>query len=76
MNPLHTLYFSTGGLDQRTAVHIQCHATSRHYCVTVAGGPLDAPEHLPAGCCDSTSTRGFFGEALPAVTLAPRDTEE
>lgn len=38
-----------------------------------AGGPIDAPEIMPAGACESISWLSSAGRTLPAQCLISRD---
>lgn len=37
-----------------------------------AGGPLDAPEYMPAGACNSTDTVGLSGVSLASQSEVKR----
>jgi hypothetical protein len=58
-----SLHLTTGGARTRDLAAVRMHPAFRGDSQTVA--PLDAPETMPAGACDSTSTRA--GSPLRAV---------
>ena len=59
----------TGGLPSRDAVYWAAwpNAGASLAALTLAGGPLDAPDVMPAGCMQSTSWTDAHGRALPSV---------
>lgn len=69
-NPLTS---ATGGAGIRTAVEFFHGATSRES--LLAGGPIDAPQWLPAGSVTGIETRDWKGGPVASVTLARRTTE-
>ena len=59
----------TGGLTSRDAVYWAAwpNAGASLAALTLAGGPIDAPDVMPAGCMQSTSWTDAHGRALPSV---------
>jgi hypothetical protein len=53
VNYWNTNYLTTGGPRTRDMVSIQTHCTD-----ILAGGPLDAPDIMPAGAMNSTQRVG------------------
>lgn len=68
---MNTTHHTTGGQSNRDVASMLCHTYPG--AAMLAGGPIDAPLAIPAGACDSTSTRrGLEGRPVPAVSLTYR----
>jgi hypothetical protein len=59
----------TGGLTSRDAVYWAAwpNTGASLAALTLAGGPLDAPDVMPAGCMVSTTWTDAHGRAVPSV---------
>lgn len=72
----HAAYCRTGGVGSRDAAFAACvDRTNRCNDVMRAidlGGPLDAPEEIPAGSCESRLWVNWRGEPKPTTTTTPR----
>lgn len=83
---LHTPHLATGGASARVTAQalnlqgMQLWGSIGQLCHTFdAGGPLDAPDIMPAGSCNATQARcgpwnlnGGAGQACPTVTTHAR----
>ena len=65
----YPLHHRTGGLTSRDAVYFAAwpHAGASLAALTLAGGPLDRPHVMPAGCMVSTVWTDAHGGALPSL---------
>ena len=63
------LTYATGGAGARTTVEL-IHGASRDS--LLAGGPIDAPQWLPAGSVTGIEARDWKGSPIASVTLAHR----
>jgi hypothetical protein len=67
--------YSTGAASARDTADLQMHSLPAFWLTHAAGGPLDAPEVIPAGSCNSTDVRAGpwhlndgMGRYVPAAT--------
>ena len=72
----HARYCATGGLRTRDHVFLLCR-TNDNRCNTVMqqvdmGGPLDAPEVMPAGSVESVLHRNWRGDPRPTTSTFSR----
>lgn len=72
----HGRYCRTAGLQARDAVFLSCW-TPDSRCSAVMqqvdmGGPLDAPEYMPAGSVEGLTVRNFAGEGRPTTSTTAR----
>ena len=65
----NTLTIATGGAGIRTTVEL-FHGASRES--LLAGGPIDAPQWLPAGSVTGIEARDWKGGPVASVTMAHR----
>jgi hypothetical protein len=70
-------YHRTGGIASRDAAYAACsdhthRADNVSRCIDL-GGPLDAPEVMPAGSCESRLWTNYRGEAMPHVSELRRE---
>ena len=79
MNTRNTLRLTTGGESERDVTDLQMHSMPVFWMSREAGGPLDAPEQMPAGSCNSTDWRtgpwhlnDGMGRYVPAQTSVSR----
>ncbi len=71
----YPLHHRTGGPTARDAVYYLTWPDRGHsdmIAATLAGGPLDAPDVMPAGCMVSTTWTDAHGRAVPSVAGVER----
>ena len=71
------VYHRTGGVNSRDAAFALCvdytnRADHVARCIDL-GGPLDAPEVMPAGSCESRLWVNYRGDAMPHVAELRRE---
>lgn len=80
MSPINTASIATGGLRARDTCWVRCMPRllcAIHHFVDLlqASGPLDAPEALPAGSCNSTDATNYLGAPVPSQTEVLRERD-
>jgi hypothetical protein len=68
-------YYVTGGVhsDDCAAVQMLRPGYSANRAAMLGGGPIDAPEYMPAGAVENTSVRSWDGRPVVVGAVVARD---
>lgn len=65
---------TAGRFSRQVAEHRMAHPGAFALFCNLAGGPLDAPDFIAAGACDSTAFRSGLGRPLAHPSLVMRES--